>query len=210
LTVVCNGAAAEFTGDLTLRLLPGIPQERFCLPAEFEEEWPSCILHFERGGDESPFDCDSLPGRIVQDVSSCLAAQAPEIRRVGFQVDSSQLLLISDRPFSIGICSDEIGLPCEEGWHIPLTRCPVYNLLDGVPGNEVHSILSFESGIGLRWLPFSCGDGLESTDLPDRARCDLNVDGRVDGQDLLLLQELRNTKLLAPFLLEFAREWSQP
>lgn len=95
----------------------------------------------------SPINCEETMSVWLDDVVAAIEDQAGDLLRVT-RTSETSFSLESIRPFYGTLCGEEMGLSCDEQHNRPLLNCPVYNLFDGVDGNENAAA---SGGFGIVW-----------------------------------------------------------
>ncbi|MCG3199520.1 MAG: hypothetical protein GHCLOJNM_04038 [bacterium] len=159
LEFACKGGIGQSgaPGPLRFRIHVGSYPSANCAAFKTNELQPlvDCELDcsgFVSSGTET---CGALLDALVAQVSTCIAEQAPGAFEWAPVPGSPGALIIRcSVPFVCSLCAEEISLSCAgENGH-PLGICPLYNLCDGLAGNEnsvTHSI-----GLGIQCLNASC------------------------------------------------------
>ncbi len=166
---VCNYAvhvifdcAGDFTiGETFIRLsiIQGEYPFTGCEPVVCENPIAHCTLSLSPSRAKSANICEVIPGLLVSQLMECLGGYDHSIICVKpDEKNPGGVFIEASEPFQICLCADEMGLPCEESMGVLVGNCPVYNLLDGIEGNEVHDWREFQSGIGIEVTPAICPD----------------------------------------------------
>ena len=162
----CTGNFPIEEGFLKLSFLLGEYQEAECEPFLLGKALAECTLSLVPPQEKSANPCQVIPSILVSQLTDCLATNARGIFCVKpDEKDPRGLFIESSEPFHIGLCALEAGFPCDGTTGLLIDHCPVYNLLDGIDGNEAHLWEEFHSGIGIEVFPAVCPD-LTPTETP--------------------------------------------
>ena len=107
--------------------------------------------------------CDEVKNRILRQFITDIQTQAAGVI-TGATVEGlpGVLAIQSTLSFYLGLCSVEVsGTDCDEQVCYPLTFRPIYNLADGLQGNEIEFPALFQCGLG-----FEAENFLEGTPTP--------------------------------------------
>lgn len=140
---------------LTFKLTPGEQKPSGCEPVLCDEAIVECTL--DSGlylGGKSAILCEGLMDYLLDHLCACLSEQGQGFARCRADEEFPFSLIIESRePFGCCLSSPEI---VEEGYGILLGDCPLYNICDGLVGNETREVDGHESGLGIRCEPIPC------------------------------------------------------
>ncbi|NUN96543.1 MAG: hypothetical protein HUU16_10250, partial [Candidatus Omnitrophica bacterium] len=159
----CAGEISPNALPVTVRIAQGVSSATQCGPTVCNETpFFECTLDLAaladpNPGDQTPFSCDDALNSIVSQVLDCISMQSG-----GSLVASTAgqplgtIYIQGETPFHCCLCTNEVpGISCSTPFAWPLDFCPLYNLGDGIPGNEETDFSGFTNGIGV-----SCVDAL--------------------------------------------------
>jgi hypothetical protein len=155
----CTGEFPVAENYFKLHFLPGEYEEMGCDPFILGKALAECTLALAPDRGKSANPCDVIPSILISQLTECLGANGQGIYCVKpDEKDPHGLFIESREPFHIGLCTWEAGIPCDGTMGLLIGNCPVYNLADGIAGNEVHDWAEFHSGIGIEVYPAVCPD----------------------------------------------------
>ncbi len=153
------------------------------------------------------------PARIVDAISERVGESIREqsLGHITSIVQEGQGVLIrSEIPFQCCLCSEETGNLCEQNQGHPLSVCPIYNLCDGIPGNETNDPEAFDGGIGLKLIDGPCWEGSTATPTPTNTQsqtptptCELPsilLDGGLETTELFEVLKSWREKAIEPVM----------
>ncbi len=146
----CAGQFSLGEGSLGLSIIAGESPGTGCEPVVCEDALARCTLSMASNTTKSAELCQVIPGILVAQLTECLGSS--EQSRLCVKPDTKYeggVFIEASEPFYLCLCSDEMGVSCNESMGVVLGTCPVYNLLDGIGGNEVHDWREFQSGVGI-------------------------------------------------------------
>ena len=159
-TFTCEGLVHQDTRDLHFKIFAGEPPEGGCNTPSVIDATPlvDCQLgcpYFTSDGmvacDETPFnllptvDCEQAVSTWLDKVVAAIGDQAGDMLRVT-RISPDSFSLESIQSFYGALYGDELALPWQE--NRVLYDCPIYNLMDGVDGNENQAETG---GFGIVW-----------------------------------------------------------
>jgi hypothetical protein len=154
--VYCSGQLANTGGTVILRLIGGQVPSASCGVILCEgPELVSCTIDC---ADETPFDCETIISDIASTLEACINSQAGG-QMIATTVDQplGRLFVQSETPFYCCLCAPDDQIGCgaaPTGW--PIGNCPIFNLCDGVAGNEETDFNSFTRGLGFECVEAEC------------------------------------------------------
>lgn len=104
---------------------------------------------------ETGFGCDDIIAEIASQIDACINDQAPGIftfEAITGVANAYQLANNTTTPTYLGICSPEISLSCDDQICHPLNFLPIFNLCDGLRGNETE-FDDIDQGVGFEVIP---------------------------------------------------------
>lgn len=160
-TFECAGLVYQSNQELRLKIFWDEPASTVCSTSTVIEAQPlvdcriGCPLLAEGGTvacDETSFspvvNCEDAASVWMDSVVNEIEEQSSGLIRVT-RTDETSFTLDSIRPFYGALCGEELGLPVDQGMDRVIQNCPVNNLFDGVPGNEMDSQAT--GGFGIIW-----------------------------------------------------------
>jgi hypothetical protein len=155
----CTGEFPMAESYFKLSFLPGEYEEVGCDSFVLGKALAECTLSMVPYRGKSANPCDVIPSILISQLTECLGANGQGILCVKpDEKDPHGLFIESSEPFHVGLCTWEAGIPCDGTMGLLIGDCPVYNLADGIVGNEVHVWEEFHTGIGIEVYPAVCPD----------------------------------------------------
>lgn len=154
--ISCTGEIVAETDVLVFRLVPGHPKDPFCEPMPCDKGIVECTLDCSDYIDKSASVCEGLTDFILTHLCDCLSEQAPDLFRcVPDAKDPNAIFIQSATSFHCCLAFGSLRL---EGFGHPLDNCPIFNLCDGVHGNETSNPDLFTGGLGFECEMIDCGE----------------------------------------------------
>lgn len=181
ITFDCTGEVVGGTDSLRLSFIPGILDLNECNVVNCQDSWVECFLSCMPIRKRSADPCFVITTSLVEQLVSCLEKKAGIFLCWKLdEKDPHSIIIQSSEPFYCCLCSNEAGIPCSGNQGLPLDLCPVFNLCDGIEGNETRDWQEFRSGIGIECAPIHCSDPLTADPTPTQIPRDNPGDGNVE------------------------------
>lgn len=155
LDFLCAGtfANSSSTDELRIKIVSGEVDPTACAPQSFD---PSMVIVdfaidcSQFVGHSSP-SCPDLLGDLTTDLGLTITAQSEG--QIEWRSSApGQVELFGQVPFALLVQSTETGASTSEAFLI--ADCPLFNLCDGISGNETGGI--HENGLGILFQAFTC------------------------------------------------------
>jgi hypothetical protein len=163
-TFNCAGLIHQDTRELHFKIFAGEPPSRDCNSSIVVSTTPlvdcrlGCPFFTSEGNaacDETPFilppniDCGLAVNTWLDSAVAAIDDQAGDMLRVTRTLPNS-FSLESIQPFYGTLCGEELGMSCDNKENRILNDCPIYNLMDGIDGNE--NAVEATGGFSIQWV----------------------------------------------------------